>query len=798
MPILERKSGEGEAELRSVTTPEDLVRAREEGFLPQGGTVNLTDPSGNPVDVPWQDIDQRLSQGYGVEDYASEAGRSTQAYNEREYGEGFLNKAQTVGEHALDTLSLGIYSAALPEEEQRRFAIQEEVLPGYGIAGDVGGGVLSLAAGAGGAVGKALTATPAGLVTRGATALGKKAAASGTALARLGGAAVEAGVEGAAAGFGQANRELALLEGPVTAEKAAAIYGENIFGGTAIGAGLGVFGKAASMGMKKSGKMLSEYAERAKSGVPDAEAGSFAEQLSAYAGNKESLSDAYKAVDDSTAVREGDRAYKRALRNEAGLNEDPRKILDALRVEAQAMRRSIKNQSELLETIAKEEQSIAKAVDERLASPSATDTISLNGKSAQKYRQWHNARNPENRILGTTKALDVSTANAAAFRDAVQAGEVASERAASMGRLSERLAQNEALQKLIPDPSGRGFLGDVAARGATQLANTAITGAAATAGFAIAGPIGATIGAFAGAPIANKVTGLVNDFAAGRLSKASADLTKRVSTALDAFATGVEKTERPIRVGALQALQETSFGTKSKDTMVAQKPSKRALVTAFRERQQELLDKTEPGPDGTPQVRPEVREEMYNYLRPLQAHNPLLADQIETVMSRAMSFLAARLPKRPDMDGVVNLGKDSWQPSDWDMASWARLVRAVRNPVDVVENKLPSGQITPEDGEAFREVFPEWFNEIKADLMGRIPEMQKHGLSYKQKLALTIFTGVPMDPSFHPQVLRVLQSQFAEPGTEEGTAPMAQPNFGSLGSVKSEAFEPTPAQSRAG
>jgi hypothetical protein len=95
-------------------------------------------------------------------------------------------------------------------------------------------------------------------------------------------------------------------------------------------------------------------------------------------------------------------------------------------------------------------------------------------------------------------------------------------------------------------------------------------------------------------------------------------------------------------------------------------------------------------------------------------------------------------------------------------------------------------------------VYPEMYQQTKLDLIEKIPEMQKSGkVAYKKRLALTIFTGVPMGPEFHPGVIRVFQASYAnEPGSEGGTqAPVAQPQFGS---ISKDLAEPTPAQERAG
>jgi hypothetical protein len=170
----------------------------------------------------------------------------------------------------------------------------------------------------------------------------------------------------------------------------------------------------------------------------------------------------------------------------------------------------------------------------------------------------------------------------------------------------------------------------------------------------------------------------------------------------------------------------------------------------------------------------------------------MVADKMETIGARRVSFLASKLPKRPDLP-VMQLGPDNWRPSDMAIRRFARYVAAVEDPGSI-EERLADGSVTPEDAEAIRTVYPEMYEDIKMRIIEQLPELQKQ-LPYERRLALSIFSGVPVDPAMHPRILRVLQGSFAnEPGSEGGTqAPRAQPRFGTM--TKPDA---TPAQERAG
>jgi hypothetical protein len=311
---------------------------------------------------------------------------------------------------------------------------------------------------------------------------------------------------------------------------------------------------------------------------------------------------------------------------------------------------------------------------------------------------------------------------------------------------------------------------------------TGTTGLATAVGGAFFGPAGATVGAFMGPELAKLLT--------GRLGKASAAVAARTGQALGALSRGADAAAKVAPVGALTVLSGTSFGPKQKQD---RKPSKRQLANAFHERASEIRAQTTNGPDGRTAMTPEAREAVASVLSGLRHVAPFLADMMETVAARRVSFLADKLPKRPDVM-AVKAGPDTWTPSDYEIAKFARYVRATQEPAEVIE-RLNHGTLTPEDREAFQAVYPEWFNEIKMDLITRLPEIRQT-LPYKKKLALSIFFDAPVVPSMDPRILRVLQSTYNfEPGTEGGTmGQLAKPQFGSI--KKTE--EPTPAQERAG
>jgi hypothetical protein len=160
----------------------------------------------------------------------------------------------------------------------------------------------------------------------------------------------------------------------------------------------------------------------------------------------------------------------------------------------------------------------------------------------------------------------------------------------------------------------------------------------------------------------------------------------------------------------------------------------------------------------------------------------VLADKLETLAVRKAEYIATTMPRRPDVGGL-QIGPDNWKPSELEMRSWARTIRAVEDP-DSVEARLAEGIITPEESAAYRAVYPERFALMQQAIFQAAPTLSKT-LPMSKKLALSIFTGVPVTPTMQPNVFAVLQSTFTnEQGTDGGAhAPRPQPSFGAFGST---------------
>jgi len=138
--------------------------------------------------------------------------------------------------------------------------------------------------------------------------------------------------------------------------------------------------------------------------------------------------------------------------------------------------------------------------------------------------------------------------------------------------------------------------------------------------------------------------------------------------------------------------------------------------------------------------------------------DPLLADQLEDLAFRRVTFLASKMPKAPDTG--TRLGKPScYRPSDAEMSKWARYLDAAENPGGVVD-ALQGGTLSMEQVETLEALFPATYQRLQADIVTRAGELQT-ALSWQQRLTLSTLFRTPVDGILRPDSVLTLQATFA-------------------------------------
>ena len=613
-------------------------------------------------------------------------------------------------------------------------------------------------------------------IVGGLTGIGRVAGKVGARIAGTGGGTVaqvaRAGVgtatEGAILGAGQGVSELALSSDPLTLERAASVIGSNAIFGAATGGALGVSGKIVERGLVRAKAALDE-------------------------GASAGLGRAGVAEDLATLDRKGLRAAEKVELDAIEAARVPKRA--ELADEIKSFRKELKEQKVWLATKGVDDAELkAAAIGKRtLKADKALDNLLDDPKAL--------AENPKAALSHLRKqeaALDeLVNKHGPRLRETVFKADETGTRVAALDNAATALEKNRALQAKITELAAKPAskrLDDIASatdglsapRAAPGLAQDLLGGSV----------FGHVAGAFSGLPIVGPMIGakaakLVGDLVGGKLGSATSEAAARGSKAISTFLDVGRKIAPAAPVLATKVLSSVAFATPGREKRLDKQPAP-SLARSFKARSEEIRSHIEVGPDGTSQMRASSRAAIADRLAPIAAVSPLLADRIESQKALAVEFLASKLPRRPNVDGIP-IGPDKWQPSDMEMRTWARYVAAVEDPQGVVE-RLAAGSVTPEDCEAMRAVYPEMHSDITRSIVEQLGTLRQ-SLPYQRRLALSMFSGVAVDPALDPKVLRILQGSFeAEEGTEGGTeAPKPQPAFGSVSKPQG-----TPAQERGG
>ena len=637
-------------------------------------------------------------------------------------------------------------------------------------------------------------------------------------LGRMGAATAGGATEGSILGVGQGVHELATSDDPLTVEHIASTLGSNmLFGGT-VGGAAGLGGKlaesalqrakvsidgmlaksapvslvdAATAGTEGSAVDLSQLDARGLKAARDAEVGAL---RTAQAPERQAFVDDLQAArkqaqDDKTwiatkdaptrEVREigaltfdADQRIYNLLKNPIELAEKPEKALSALRQQEHA----------LTKLQAWGEQAVRDFVDEFAQAPAKIRAELAAGEI--KGYVW-------NALNATGKEAAVNNVMMERFgRTTLDARVPLSQQLPTnlrvLDAVPEQLARNKALQdelvRLGAEPTSQRLEAIDAAREALGggkdhghgLGSSVLHAAA-----AISGPIGAAAA--------------VGSQALGGLRKIAGSAARQTGKAASAFLDVASKAtaRAPLATVTLAGMRYAPKATMARLGIAAETGD--SLPALFKQRTNEVKAQVMRQPDGSFAMTPSARQQMATNFDGIRMANPILADRLEELSARRLIWLAGQIPRRPDINGM-QIGPDNWQPSDLEMRSWARKAAAAEDPYGVLD-RIASGAVSPEDVMTMRAVHPEILADYRDQVSHRLPELQK-ALPYNRRLALAIFTGMPVDPAMHPQVLGVLQAQFpSEPGSAGGTqAPKPVPQFGA---IRKSPDAPTPAQTRA-
>lgn len=136
---------------------------------------------------------------------------------------------------------------------------------------------------------------------------------------------------------------------------------------------------------------------------------------------------------------------------------------------------------------------------------------------------------------------------------------------------------------------------------------------------------------------------------------------------------------------------------------------------------------------------------------------------------RGSNYLMSKLP--PDTMGIKTLQPkfDDITPSEQEMASFLRAAAVVDNPMSVFES-LRRGDLTTDEVDALRNVYPEMYTQLQSLVLSEVATLDRP-LPYDKALALGHLIGVPAHPTMTPEFIAAQQQAL----TAEAAKPQPRP-----------------------
>jgi hypothetical protein len=144
----------------------------------------------------------------------------------------------------------------------------------------------------------------------------------------------------------------------------------------------------------------------------------------------------------------------------------------------------------------------------------------------------------------------------------------------------------------------------------------------------------------------------------------------------------------------------------------------------------------------------------------LASHAPMTSQALQVSTSRAVAFLASKVPQRPKAGPLAA----DWKPSPAEVATFNRYFEAVEKPSALLK-QAAAGTLTPEAVEAVRTVHPQTFAQIQQAVLASVAKTKT--IPYRQRLMLSLLVGASLDGTTTPAAMAANQATLAAAPAKE-------------------------------
>lgn len=160
---------------------------------------------------------------------------------------------------------------------------------------------------------------------------------------------------------------------------------------------------------------------------------------------------------------------------------------------------------------------------------------------------------------------------------------------------------------------------------------------------------------------------------------------------------------------------------------------------------------------------------------------PELTSAFLSTGARGQAYLAENLPKPIELGELHDQASEPSIP-DSEKAAWLRKLGVVRDPKSVIRD-LKAGTLTTGQVDTMKAVYPALYKRVQDEALQRVTEASMRGEipPYAQRAQLSTLTGVPLDASFRPDMIRAFQSRYAAPAGQGQPTPLPRRKAGKSG-----------------
>ena len=141
-----------------------------------------------------------------------------------------------------------------------------------------------------------------------------------------------------------------------------------------------------------------------------------------------------------------------------------------------------------------------------------------------------------------------------------------------------------------------------------------------------------------------------------------------------------------------------------------------------------------------------------------------------SVANRGALHKVKKIPKHPIAANTLQPHLDESLPSAAEMSRFVRVAAVVDDPT-VLFDSLRRGDLTHDEVDTAREVYPEMYAELQQTVLTAVSQLDKP-LPYDKALSLGLLVGVPAHPSMTPEYIAAQQAALTAP-PEQGQPPAA-------------------------